>query len=161
MKNKQLISSIILFFALLLFSCDSKLVITDSKKIDKQVWNIGDDVNLKLNVEDISKFYNLFVYVNVKEDFLTNNLWLFIKTESPSGNMKVDTVMYYVTDEKGKWFGEKSGDVVSNKFLYKANIKFPEVGIYNISILHGMRQMDLPKVDEVGIRIEEVLETQK
>ncbi|NPA44917.1 MAG: gliding motility lipoprotein GldH [Chlorobi bacterium] len=157
MKNKQFIY-LILFFALALFSCESKTIISDSKKIENEVWNIGVPVNLELEVNDISKFYNLFINVNVKEDFLTNNLWLFISTKSPSGNVQTDTVMYYVTDEKGKWFGDKSGDIVKNKFVYKPNIKFPEQGKYLFSISHGMREMDLPKVSLVGVTAEEVVE---
>jgi len=156
MKNKQFIY-LFLFFTLFLFSCKSKIVISDSQKIEGEIWNIGKTVNLELEVIDVSKFYNLYINVDVKEDFLTNNLWLFISTKSPSGNVQSDTVMYYVTDEKGKWFGNKRSDIVKNKFVYKPNIKFPEQGKYLFSIYHGMREIDLPKVSIVGVTVEEEL----
>lgn len=155
--NKQNLFVIVLI-ALFLFSCNNKIAISDSEKIDNEIWAINKTIKAKINIEDINKFYNVFINVNVKEVFLTSNLWLFVSTKSPSGNIQSDTLIFYVTDAKGKWFGDKSGDIIKNKFLYKPNIKFPEAGEYVFSILHGMRETDLPKATEVGITVEEVIE---
>ena len=150
-------SFIIIGLVFFLFSCNNKIAISDSDEIDNNIWAIDTIVKSEVNIEDISKFYNVFINVNVKEDFLTNNLWLFINTKSPIGNVQSDTLLFYITNEKGKWFGNKSGSVISNKFLYKSNIKFPKAGEYTFLISHGMREKDLPKVTEVGVTIEEVL----
>ena len=160
MKSKQFIYLGILLQMLLLTSCENKIIISDSKKISNSVWNIDEAVKLELNVVDVSKFYNLYINIDVKEDFLTNNLWIFLSTSSPSGNVQNDTLIYYVTDEKGKWFGNKNGDIIKNKFLYKPNIKFSEVGTYKFTISHGMREMDLPKVEIVGVIAEETLKSE-
>jgi len=150
-------TSFIIVLTFLLFSCNNKITISDSEKINNDTWTIDKTIKSEVNIEDISKFYNVFININVKEDFLTNNLWLFISTKSPQGNVQSDTLLFYVTDEKGKWFGNKSGSEISNKFLYKSNIKFPKAGKYTFLISHGMRENDLPKATEVGVTIEEVL----
>jgi len=155
MKNNTLLIFFI-FTLLILSSCKNNIVSSDSKEIKGEVWNINQIVKLETNIADTQKSYNLLINVDLKEDFLTNNLWLFISTKSPSGNVQNDTLIFYVTDEKGKWFGNKSGDIITNKFLYKSNIKFPELGIYSFQISHGMRENDLPKVRSVGISIEGV-----
>ena len=156
MKSNIFLSFVIFALPLLvLSSCKNNIVSSDSKEIEGAVWNINQPIELKANLIDTKNNFNLFIDVNVKEDFLTNNLWLFISTKSPSGNVQTDKLMFYVTDEKGKWFGNKSGDIIKNKFLYKSNIKFPEAGIYSFQITHGMRESDLPKVVSVGISVEE------
>lgn len=153
MKNNIYLSFFIITF-ILFSSCKNNIVASDSQEIKEGVWDIKQTIQLKAKIEDTKKDYKLFINVNVTEDFLTNNLWLFVNTKSPSGNEQTDTIMFYVTDEKGKWFGNKSGRIIKNKFLYKSNIKFPEVGIYSFHIMHGMRETDLPKVVSVGISIE-------
>jgi len=85
---------------------------------------------------------------------MTNNLWLFISTESPAGNLQSDTMMYFVADQSGKWYGEKKGSVINNKFLYKPIIKFPEEGEYTFIIRHGMRNKDLPLIESITITAE-------
>lgn len=155
MKNstylRLFISALTLLF---LFSCKNNIAISDSQEINGGIWGINQAIKLEAKLNNPQKDYNLFINVNVKDDFLTNNLWLFMSTKSPSGNVQTDTLMFYVTDEKGKWFGNKSGSIIKNKFLYKSNIKFPEVGVYTFQIKHGMRETDLPKVVSVGISIE-------
>jgi len=156
MKNNIYFSFLIFILTLsLLPSCKNNIVSSDSKEIEGEVWNVNQLIELEANLIDTQNNFNLFIDINVKEDFLTNNLWLFISTKSPSGNVQNDTLMFYITDEKGKWFGNKSGDIIKNKFLYKSNIKFPEAGIYSFQINHGMRENDLPKVVSVGISVED------
>ena len=149
-------------FSLFISSCDNNIVISESKTIETGLWNTNEVIELNAEIKQVEKFYNFFVEMDINEDFLTNNIWLFIHTQSPSGNTQSDTVMYYIADEKGKWFGDEKGEVIENKFLYKPNIRFSEVGMYQFNFQHGMREHDLPKVSKVGIRIEEVItETKK
>jgi len=44
--------------------------------------------------------------------------------KSPQGNVQSDTLLFYVTDEKGKWFGNKSGSEISINSYTKSLIKF-------------------------------------
>ena len=148
-------------FSLFISSCDNNIVVSESKTIESGLWNTNEVIELNAEVHQIDEFYNFFIEMDIHEDFLTNNLWLFIHTQSPSGNIQSDTVMYYIADEKGKWFGDKKGEIIENKFLYKSNIRFSEVGTYKFSFLHGMREHDLPKVSKVGISIEELIAVTK
>jgi len=141
---------------LILVSCDNNVIFSESKNIESGIWNINEGVEFDANIDDITTFFNFYIEIDINEDFLTNNLWLFISTQSPSGNIQSDTLVYYIADETGKWFGNKRGEIIKNKFLYKSNIRFPEKGIYNFKILHGMRENDLPEISKIGIRIEEI-----
>ncbi len=153
LKSTTLLLSFVFLF---LASCDKNTAITESKNLESGIWGINELVEFNVGITRIDKSYNLFIEMDIYEDFLTNNLWVFIHTQSPSGNIQSDTLMFYVADEKGEWFGNKNGETINNKFLYKSNIQFVESGIYQFSLFHGMREHDLPKVSEVGIRIEEI-----
>ena len=154
MKIKFLILPILF---LTISSCDNIFVIKESKTVESGIWDVKEAIEFNTEVRQIDKFYNFFIEMDIHEDFLTNNLWVFVQTQSPSGNIQSDTVMYFVADEKGKWFGDKKGEIIENKFLYKSNIRFSEEGTYQFNFQHGMREHDLPKVSKVGISIEELI----
>ncbi len=156
-KNTFLFFVSLSLVSLFISSCDNNIVISESKTIESGLWNVNEVIELNAEVYQIDKFYNFFVEMDIHEDFLTNNVWLFVHTQSPSGNIQSDTVMYFIADEKGKWFGDKNGEIIKNKFLYKSNIRFSEVGMYQFNFQHGMREHDLPKVFKVGISIEELI----
>jgi gliding motility-associated lipoprotein GldH len=139
---------------LLLSACKNGSVFSEKIPLVAENWAIDDNISFQFEINEIEKSYNVFIELDIYDDFLTNNLWLFISTESPSGINQTDTVMFYVADLKGKWYGRKKGKIVSNKFLYKSMIKFPEKGQYGLRIRHGMRENDLPKVESIGIEIE-------
>ncbi len=147
-------------FALLLmlafFSCNDNIIATKDIDIESGVWDINDTIKINAEITDVNSFYNIYIKIENKESFLTNNLWLFIHSKSPSGNTQIDTTLFYLTNEKGEWFGDKKGELIKNKFLYKPKIKFPETGTYHFILLHGMRKNDLPEVVEVGIIVEKI-----
>ncbi len=147
-------------FALLLilvfFSCNDNIITTKDVDIESGVWDINDTIKINAEITDISSFYNIYIKVENKESYLTNNLWLFIHSKSPFGNTQSDTTLFYLTNEKGKWFGDKKGELIRNKFLYKTKIKFPKTGTYHFLLLHGMRKSDLPEVVKIGIIIEKI-----
>lgn len=153
-KNKNFSFWALVIFVFIFFSCNNDIVVSENKDIKTDAWEIHDTIIINVPINNNNSFYDVYINIENKESFLTNNLWLFIQTKSPSGNVQTDTIMYFLTDEKGKWFGKKRGKIIKNKFLYKSNIKFPEKGIYKFFLLHGMRKSDLPEVVKAGIVVE-------
>ncbi len=157
MKNKTILFIIgSLFILSFLNSCKNNVLYKNTLKIPENIWQINDTLVFNINVPDTLNHYNIYITIKVKDNYLTNNLWLIINSKSPSGNGLRDLAEFYLTDQNGKWYGKKHKHLISNKFLYKANIRFPEKGIYTFKIQHGMRENDLPRVSSVGISIEKV-----
>ena len=150
-KTLIIVSTLIIFS---LLSCKNNSMYNNEVTIPEHIWQTSDTLHFDTNISDDQNYYNLFLTVDAQDNYLTDNLWLFIKSQSPSGNILNDTAMLYITNEKGKWFGKKHGHTVKNKFLYKAHILFPEKGTYRFIIRHGMRKNDLPRVSSVGLSIE-------
>ena len=160
-KKNSCLMNYKLYFILILFaivttlnSCDERTLYSENKKIISESWGIADSVIFKATIFETENFCNVFIDVDIKETFLTNNLWLFISVESPSGNIQNDTIMYYIADETGKWFGKEKRPFIENKFIYKPYIKFPDKGEYIFIIKHGMREKDIPMVKSIGITVE-------
>ncbi len=153
--NYKLYFILILFaIVIILNSCDERTLYSENKEIISESWEIADSVIFKATISETESFCNVFIVADIKETFLTNNLWLFISVESPSGNIQNDTIMYYVADEIGKWFGKEKRTFIKNKFIYKPYIKFSEKGEYIFIIKHGMREKDLPMIKSIGITVE-------
>lgn len=154
MKSNIIFSLFLIALIITLNSCDDEALFKENSVIVSEGWGINDSVVFKAAISETENFYNVFIDVRINELFLTNNLWLFVSTKSPSGNIQSDTIMYFVSDEHGKWFGNEKGSSIDNKFLYKAFIRFPEEGEYTFKIKHGMREKDLPLIESLGITVE-------
>lgn len=143
-----------LFAVLFLYSCKDNTVFKKSIAIPENLWQINDTLNFQTEITDNEDFFNIFLTLNAKDNYLTDNIWLIISSESPSGNALNDTVMFYIFNQTGKPYGKKHGDIIKNKFLYKTHIRFPEKGTYKFTLRHGMREHDLPRVSSSGLSIE-------
>ncbi|NPA68484.1 MAG: gliding motility lipoprotein GldH [Chlorobi bacterium] len=154
MPNKKILLLSGLIILLFFTDCKKNVLYRASTEIQNKTWQIGDSICFNTEIKDTKNYYNIFINLNIDENFLTENIWLFVKSTSPSGNILNDTVMFYITDKNGKWLGKKHGNTIKNKFLYKPHVKFPETGNYKFCLNHGMRKNDLPKINSVGISIE-------
>jgi gliding motility-associated lipoprotein GldH len=152
--NNQVVLCFIILLNLFIMSCNESKVYSKEYEFDSEIWKEHEIKEFDFEINDLSNVYDIYLIFDLVKDFSTNNLWLDIKSTSPSGNSERDTVMFFVCDKTGKWLGETKGDVISNKFLFKKNIKFPEKGVYKIEYEHLMRDNNLPKIKSLGILIE-------
>ncbi|PID88416.1 MAG: hypothetical protein CSB06_00270 [Bacteroidia bacterium] len=151
-KNKYLF----LLCAILIVSCNESAVYREKKEIPKEVWQIKEPINFRFVAEDTLQDYNIFLTFDLKKNFKTSNLWIFARTQSPEGYTQQDTLMFHITDYAGNWYGNKKGSLISHKFPYKTNIRFPQKGAYTFTLSHGMRPNQLPEIKNVGLVIEKI-----
>lgn len=142
---------IVLFFSI---SCDSQKLYESNVEIPDGIWEVGNVAQFKFSVEETKIPYNLKVNVRNTHFFGSQNLWVFIKTSSPTNKIQYDTLNCTLADEKGKWLGDGMGDIWDISCPYKQNIGFPEKGEYTVEIKHGMRTKRLPMILEIGLRVE-------
>lgn len=141
-------------FVVILVSCDSKRVFEDYKTIDNEEWNKDSVALFKVNLEDTTQNYNLYINIRNSGKYPNSNIWLFVDIKSPDGELLTDTVEYILADNRGKWVGSGIGDLFDSQFLYKQNVYFPHGGEYTFSIKQGMRETNLQGIQDIGLRIE-------
>ena len=153
-------SLLLLFAAVLLFSCDKKRVFDEYKSLGS-AWNKDSIVSFDFEQKDVTNKYDLYINIRNNEDYRFNNLYLIVALENPKGLTKVDTLQYAMTNPDGTLLGEGFTSVKESKLFYKEQFKFDVVGNYKIKIQHAVRKTGKEKgetvlegVTDVGFRIE-------
>jgi gliding motility-associated lipoprotein GldH len=141
-------------FLLLLLSCNSNVVYTNSHAMGKEIWALNDIPAFKVPITDTVNSNNVLFTIRSGSAFPFRNIFLFVTTTSPDGKQITDTLQYNLADEKGKWYGKGFGDIHELNLPYKSNVFFPVKGIYEFKIQHGMRIENLKGVYDFGLKIE-------
>lgn len=147
-------AGILMAFALLFSSCDRNRVFEEYKTVEGGEWDYNEPVSFKVKIEDTTQRYNL--YVNLRHNFYFDwrNLWVRIKTQHPDGKLEESSVNLPMSEADGKWFAKCSGDICDLRVMIQQDAIFPQTGIYTFTITQDMRQNPLPKIMDVGFRIE-------
>ena len=143
-------------FLLLLLSCKSRVVYTNSMAMAEETWKLTDISDFKVLITDTVNSNNVFFTIRNGSSYPFRNIFLFVTTTSPDGKKITDTLQYNLADEKGKWFGKGFGDIHELNLPYKSNVFFPLKGTYDFKIQHGMRVENLKGVYDFGLRIEKI-----
>lgn len=139
---------------LLLLSCNSKVVYTNTSPMADETWKLDDVPVFRVPITDTLTSNNVFFTIRSGSAYPFRNIYLFVTTISPDGKSITDTLQYNLADEKGKWYGKGFGDIHELNLPYKSNVFFPEKGIFEFRIRHGMRIQNLKGVYDIGLRIE-------
>ncbi|HQO49545.1 MAG TPA: gliding motility lipoprotein GldH [Bacteroidales bacterium] len=158
MKQSAVFSSFlfasVIFTALLMNSCGRKYLFDDIHAINKDGWTAKQKERFVFNVPDTNNTY--FFYMQVRHDieYRYSNLYLFVETQFPNGNITRDTLECILAEPNGKWTGKGYGRLKENLIMLNPTIKFPLKGDYTIDIEQGMRDENLKGITDIGIRIE-------
>jgi gliding motility-associated lipoprotein GldH len=147
---------IILTSILLLLSCNSNVIFSDSKEMNKKTWKLADIASFKVQMTDTVNSNNVIFTLRTGSSYPFRNIYLFVTTTSPDGKSITDTLQFNVADERGNWLGKGFGDIHELNLTYKSNVYFPIKGTYIFNIQHGMRSEDLNGVYDIGLRVEKI-----
>jgi gliding motility-associated lipoprotein GldH len=150
-KNKLLF---VLLLALPLVACDKARVFEENTAVDKAGWEQNKPVNFEVNIDDTLSSYRFFMNVRHAEAYPYSNLYVFMHTRLPDGQMARDTVELMLQDQEGNWTGSGLGDIFDHQIMFRKNLRFPRKGTYQFSLEQAMRTPILPFVMEMGLRIE-------
>ena len=150
MKIKNLIMLLIGLMPLL--SCNSDLVISENKDISGN-WDKNDTIIFDFEITDSLAVYDFHINIRHSINYPYRNLYFFVATEFPNGQISNDTIECLLADVRGRWFGNGLGEIKENNILIRQNLQFPRNGLYKISFVQAMRQDVLSGVEDVGIQI--------
>ena len=153
-KTNKSIRFLIAGFLLILLSCNSNVIFTDSATMNNNKWSLFDNPDFSFPVTDIINSTNIYFTIRTGSKYPFRNIYLFVTTSSPDGKSITDTLQYDLADEKGNWYGKGTGDIHELDLPYKTNVFFPLKGTYHVKIQHGMRIGDLQGVYDIGLRVE-------
>ena len=114
-------------------------------------WQQDSVLTYTFPVHDTLNHYDVIICVRHMETYPYQNMWLFCACGLDS--LKHDTIEFFLADDRGKWLGNGSNQYVEMPVLYEQNILFPDTGLYNFTIQHGMRDERLKGVSDIGLII--------
>jgi gliding motility-associated lipoprotein GldH len=145
--------SLALILLVLLYSCHSNSIYTETVVMPDNKWELMNVPSFRVPVNDTLEGSNVYFTIRTGSSYPFRNIFLFVKTTAPDGKSITDTMEYYLSDPRGKWYGKGFGDIREMKLPYRMNVYFPHKGIYRFDIQHGMRVEDLEGVYDFGLKV--------
>ena len=140
----------------LLTSCNQDCL-TDQQNPVENPWHQDDHAFFKVDIQDSLQLYDFYIHVRNTVEYQNANIFFFLTTHFPNGQIARDTVECFLADRMGNWYGSGVGKYRDNKILFKRNGRFPMCGMYQFEFEQAMRTDDgyLEGIESIGIRIEE------
>lgn len=148
----------VLLVGLWLTGCNDYVVFQQVEKIDENGWDFKKSVNFSFDAPDTTHAYNLILDVRITPEYAYQNLWLFIETTRPSGEVYIDSINCPMAMADGRWLGSGVGDLIDTPILLRQKFKFSEPGPYVFRIKHGMRNDYLPHIHDIGVILKQIKE---
>lgn len=154
MPHKSL-STILLLLSVFAFSaCQFNSVYNNVVSIEEDGWDKEKALHFEVNISDTISLYDFSIIVHNTTDYRYSNLFVFLTTQFPNGNLSRDTIECVLADASGKWYGKGWGNIKETDILLKPNLKFPLSGQYNFYVQQAMRKDILLGIQRFGIRLD-------
>lgn len=137
---------------ILTMSCDRHAWLEQYISVPDERWHSDSAAVFTFQAPDTLSGYDLEVLLRSNAHFPYSNLFLFIEWRGESITV-VDTVEHLMALPEGKWTGKGYGALKENKIRYKMNYRFDKDEKVNLFIRHGMRDLHLNGIEDIGFRI--------
>ena len=157
MTNLRQIKSdvfVLIVVALAIISCSRQPVYNEFSQLDPDGWSSDSSSIFQINMEDTSGVYDLTLHIRHTSAYPYQNLWLFVEQLSPDSQLVRDTISCVLADHAGKWLGTGSGSVYLFSVPLKKQYNFGKQGVYQYTVVHGMRDEILSGIQAVGLKLE-------
>lgn len=143
-----------LILFLFLYSCASSVLYETKITFSNDAWNSFDKLDFEFEVSSANEPCDVFIKIELTEDFHLQKLPLFLTLETPSGEVRTLEHSIKVMNNNGLIKGKKQHGVWKLSSRVYTGFTFTEVGKSKIQIknLHYKYQTD--GIQSVGILIE-------
>lgn len=152
---KKIAKIVLLSIIVLMTACHSAYF--DKRyTINEARWDMGDKATFDVNIDDTTSTYLFGIEVRHLENYRYSNLFMFMRTEMPDGNVTRDTIECVLAMPDGRWLGKHSGSMCDAKILLNDNLRFPAIGNYHFEIEQAMRDTTLKGISDIGLIIDKI-----
>jgi gliding motility-associated lipoprotein GldH len=127
---------------------DQRVVIPEAK------WDVENRVPIDVTVNDTLGIYAFGLGLRHMENYRYSNLFVFLHTTMPNGNVTHDTIQCILATPEGRWVGKSSGSMRDVRLTLNPNLRFPLEGTYHFEIEQAMREPVLKGISDIGLFIE-------
>ena len=127
---------------------DQRVVIPEAK------WAMENPVPFDITVNDTVGVYSFGMNLRHMENYRYSNLYVFMHTTFPNGNITHDTIQLILATPEGHWVGKGSGSMRDLHVTLNPYMRFPAQGTYHFEIEQAMREPVLKGISDIGLFIE-------
>ncbi|MBQ3709851.1 MAG: gliding motility lipoprotein GldH [Bacteroidales bacterium] len=139
--------------AIILTSCGGK-DFDERKVIPEAKWAMENRIPFDMEVDDTVSVYAFGMSMRHMENYRYSNLYVFLHTTLPNGNVTHDTIQCLLATPEGNWVGKSSGSMRDISFTLNPRMCFPLRGTYHFEIEQAMREPVLKGISDIGLFIE-------
>ena len=125
-----------------------RIVIPDAE------WAQENRVAFDVPIDDTLNGYVFGIGLRHLENYRYSNLFVFLHTRMPNGNITHDTIECTLATPEGRWIGKSSGSMRDLVVPLNENLRFPLTGNYHFEIEQAMREPVLKGISDIGLYIE-------
>ena len=148
MRKIALILTVVLLSACGGKGFDERVVIPEA------AWDVHNRIPFDVTVDDTLGIYSFGLGLRHLENYRYSNLYVFLHTTMPNGNITRDTIQCLLATPEGQWVGKGSGSMRDVKVVLNPNLRFPLEGSYHFEIEQAMREPVLKGITDIGLFIE-------
>jgi gliding motility-associated lipoprotein GldH len=152
MNRIFILGTIILILGLV--SCEEQPFYQKSYSFKSNTWARPFKPFFKVIVKDTSVTYDFIITLRTTTSYSFNNSWIYFISKTPDKQYVREPFEIKISDEKGRWIGNKTGSIVENKLLFKQR-KLPHPGVYYFMLEQGITKKVLYDVLDIGLEIRE------
>jgi gliding motility-associated lipoprotein GldH len=153
LKKPSIKFAVIIIISTIIYSCTSGISFSENVKLPDYGWYKDNAVLYNVSITDSISTFDFGIDVRNSVDYRYSNLYIFLYTEFPNGNISKDTIEFILADNEGRWLGKGWGELKENNIILKKNLRFPLVGDYRFRIQQAMRVDTLRYIQDVGLTL--------
>ncbi|MCF8303424.1 MAG: gliding motility lipoprotein GldH [Bacteroidales bacterium] len=154
-KNNKWFHSLLLVMGVFLISgCTNDTVYEENIHINNNTWHKDSLAIFKPEINDSLVPYNIYLNLRNTTDYNFRNIFLFMNTQYPNGQVERDTIEILLARKDGEWLGQGYGKLRDSRVLLHRNVHFPQSGMYLFKIQQAMRRKKLKGIADIGLHIE-------
>lgn len=139
-----------LFF---LSSCTDQPFYEKVYSFKNRQWSQEVKPEFQVEITDIEQEYDFTLSLRVTTGYGYNNLWVFMKTETPDGTTAREPFEIIIVNPDGSWVGNKTGTIIETPLYFKSR-KLPQKGVYKFTIEQGITESKINEALDLGFRVE-------
>ena len=152
-RMRNMAFSLCLMLMIGLVSC-SNTDFNERTIIPEAEWRQENRVAFDVNITDTVSDYLFGIEFRHLENYRYSNLFVFLHTRMPNGNLTHDTIECTLATPEGKWIGKSSGSMRDLRIPLNEHLLFPLCGSYHFEIEQAMREPVLKGISDIGLFIE-------
>lgn len=138
---------------MLLASCGETPHYQKVYSFKNKTWDLEVKPKYIVDIQDPDKEYDFELTLRTTTDYKYSNLWIFMKTTTPGGEVAREPFEIRITNEDGTWIGNKSGTIVETPITFKSR-KLPEKGKYTFVIEQAITEKEVAEVLDLQFTVD-------